>query len=66
MIPGKSRAVVSKNIKEFHGGSVYAHTLRKFGKARANAQAVAASLSNARKTKHAGFRSVAKALKGKK
>ncbi len=47
--PGRSRAVVSQNISEFHGGKTYNHTQAKFGKKRADAQAVAAALSNARR-----------------
>lgn len=51
--PGASNAVVSENIDEFHTGKTYAHTRAKFGKARADAQAVAAALSNARRYKGA-------------
>jgi len=47
--PGNSRAVKSANIEEFHQGKTYAHTEAKFGKKRADAQAVAASLENARR-----------------
>lgn len=46
--PGKSKAVVSQNIREFHGGKTYNHTKAKFGKKRADKQAVAVALSNAR------------------
>jgi len=52
LIPGKSRKVVSENIREFHTGKTYAHTERKFGKARADKQAVAVALETARKTGH--------------
>jgi hypothetical protein len=48
---GKSKAVVSENIKEFHTGSTYKNTARKFGKKRANAQAVAVALRSAGKGK---------------
>lgn len=48
--PGGSRATVSKNIKEFHTGKTYAATEAKFGKAKADKQAIAASLENARRT----------------
>ncbi len=48
---GSSKAVVSKNISEFHGGKTYAHTEAKFGKEKADKQAVAVALSEARKSK---------------
>jgi len=48
---GKSRKIVSGSIRELHGGNTYAHTRRKFGKKRANKQAVAIALSTARKGK---------------
>lgn len=41
---GKSRAVVSENIREFHTGKTYAHTAARFGKKRADAQAVAVAM----------------------
>lgn len=50
LIPGDSKDVVSSNIREFHGGKTYSHTLAKFGKKTADRQAVAAALSNARRT----------------
>lgn len=50
MESGSSRETVSKNIAEFHTGKTYARTKRKFGAKVANKQAVAASLSNARKS----------------
>jgi len=48
--PGKSKAVISSNIREFHQGATYAATKAKFGKATADRQAVAASLSAARRS----------------
>jgi len=48
---GKSPKVVSSNIREFHKGKTFAHTEQKFGKERANKQAVAVALSTARKSK---------------
>lgn len=48
--PGKSKQVVRQNIKEFHSGDTYAHTEKKFGKKRADKQAVAVALENARKS----------------
>lgn len=47
---GKSRKVVSQNIKEFHTGKTYAHTRAKFGKKRADKQAVAAALNQQRRS----------------
>lgn len=47
---GKSKATVSTNIRELHGGKTFAHTAKKFGKAKANKQAVAIALSTARKS----------------
>ncbi len=47
---GSSKAVISRNISEFHGGKSYAHTQSKFGKKKADAQAVAVALSTARKS----------------
>lgn len=46
---GSSKKVVSQNISEFHTGKTYAHTASKFGKERANKQAIAVALSTARK-----------------
>lgn len=45
---GSSPAVISQNIREFHTGKTYAKTAAKFGKDRANKQAVAVALSTAR------------------
>lgn len=50
---GSSKKIVSENIREFHGGPTYSHTAEKFGKNRADAQAIAVALSNARKYKGA-------------
>lgn len=46
---GKSKKVISENISELHSGKTYAHTARKFGKKKANAQAEAIALKQARK-----------------
>jgi hypothetical protein len=51
---GKSREVVSQNIRELHTGKTFAHTEGKFGKDRANKQAVAIALSEARKSRAVG------------
>lgn len=48
--PGSSKATISQNIREFHTGKTYAQTKSKFGKARADKQAVAVAMSIARKT----------------
>ena len=47
--PGKSQKVISSNISEFHKGTTYQKTARKFGKSKANKQAVAVALSEARR-----------------
>ncbi len=44
-----SKKGISKNIEEFHGGETYAKTKSKFGKKRADKQAVAVALNIARK-----------------
>ena len=49
---GNSRATISQNIKEFHTGPTFAHTEKKYGKKRADKQAVAVALETARKTGH--------------
>jgi len=48
---GKSKKTISKNISELHTGKTYAKTAKKFGKSKANKQAVAIALSVARKAK---------------
>ena len=48
---GKSRKTVSTNIRELHKGKTYARTKRKYGKQKADKQAVAIALSEARRTK---------------
>jgi len=45
---GKSQKTISKNISEFHGGKTYAKTAAKFGKEKADKQAVAVALDKAR------------------
>jgi hypothetical protein len=49
--PGKSKKVISKNIEEFHGGTTYNKTAKKFGKAKADKQAVAVAYDKARKSR---------------
>lgn len=51
---GSSRSVVSNNIRELHEGKTYAHTASKFGKQRANKQAIAIALNQARKNRQSG------------
>ncbi len=48
---GSSRKTISSNIEELHTGKTYAKTRAKLGKARADKQAVAIALSQARKGK---------------
>ena len=50
---GSSQKTVSSNIRELHGGKTYARTAAKFGKEKANDQAIAIALSEARKYKGA-------------
>jgi hypothetical protein len=45
LLPGKGKKVVSENISEFHKGKTFAATAAKFGKKKADAQAVAAAMS---------------------
>jgi len=45
---GTSQDTVSENISELHKGMTYAHTAKKFGKKKANKQAVAIALSQQR------------------
>jgi hypothetical protein len=47
---GTSKATVSKNISEFHGGKTYTKTKKKFGKETADRQAVAASFAQKRRS----------------
>lgn len=47
---GNSKKTISNNIREFHTGKTFAKTEAKFGKARADKQAVAVALSEARKS----------------
>ncbi len=48
---GTSKKTVSKNIKEFHSGPTFKKTAKKFGKAKADAQAVAVALSEKRRSR---------------
>lgn len=48
---GKGRKTISANIKELHTGKTYAKTAAKFGKSKANKQAVAIAYSKAGKSK---------------
>jgi hypothetical protein len=41
------RAIAAANIREMHQGSTYAKTMKKFGKKRANKQAIAVGLRTA-------------------
>lgn len=62
--PGSSKETISKNISEFHTGKTYAHTAAKFGKAKADKQAIAVALSTARKYAKGGDTMSNLALKG--
>jgi len=48
---GKSKKVVSENISEFHKGKTYEATKQKFGKEKADKQAIAAAMNKAGKSK---------------
>ena len=48
---GSSQKTISSNIEELHTGKTYARTAAKFGAERANKQAVAIALSEARKSR---------------
>lgn len=47
---GSSQTTIGQNIAEFHNGKTYEQTKRKFGKKRADKQAVAVAMSKAHKT----------------
>ena len=49
--PGKSKKVVSENISEFHKGKTFDATKEKFGKEKADKQAVAVALNKKRKAR---------------
>jgi hypothetical protein len=51
LVTGKSQGAISQNISELHGGKTFAKTSKKFGKKKANAQAIAIALSQAKKSK---------------
>lgn len=51
LTPGSSKKTIGKNIAEFHTGKTYARTAAKFGKKRADKQAIAVALSEARKSR---------------
>jgi hypothetical protein len=48
---GRSNKTVSANISELHQGKTYQHTKQKFGKKKADAQAVAIALQKAGKSR---------------
>jgi len=48
---GSSQATISTNIKEFRTGKTFAKTRRKFGARKAQKQAVAVAMSEARKSR---------------
>lgn len=53
---GTSKKTVSRNIREFHTGKTYARTKRRYGAKVANRQAVAAALSEKRRSGRKGTR----------
>jgi hypothetical protein len=48
---GSSKETVSANIEELHRGDTYARTKSKYGKKKADKQAVAIALAEARRSK---------------
>jgi len=54
--PGSSQNTISSNIKELHTGNTYAHTAAKFGADKANKQAVAIAMSEAKKSRRPKIR----------
>ena len=48
---GRSKRTIRSNIRELHSGKTYARTRRKFGKKKADKQAVAIAYSTARRHK---------------
>lgn len=48
---GKSQKTISSNISELHTGKTYAHTAAKFGKKKADKQAVAIAMRQAGKSR---------------
>ena len=50
LVKGTSQETVSQNISEFHGGKTYGATKAKFGKKKADAQAIAAAMSQKEKS----------------
>lgn len=59
---GTSQKTVSSNISEFHKGQTYAATMKRFGKAKADKQAIAVAMSEKRKS---GARAIVKHRKKK-
>ncbi len=48
---GQSKETISANISELHKGKTYARTKKKFGKKKADKQAIGIAMSQARKSK---------------
>lgn len=49
---GTGKSVVSSNIKEFHKGKTYAKTKAKFGKEKADKQAIAAAIATQKRSRN--------------
>lgn len=43
----KGKKNIGRNISELHGGKTYAHTMHKFGKKKADRQAIAIAMNEA-------------------
>ena len=63
-MPLRPGSPIGSTIKELHGGKTYARTKSKFGKARANAQAIAIAMSNERKRAAGGATGIAPMILG--
>ncbi len=59
LLKGSSKETVGENISELHTGKTYAHTKAKFGKKKADKQAVAIALEKSRESKSKPTRQMA-------
>jgi aminoglycoside phosphotransferase family enzyme len=50
LLNGSSKSTIGKNIAEFHKGKTFAKTAAKFGKKKADKQAIAVAFAQARRS----------------